>query len=296
MTARSKSWSHAVSAAIANCREKPISSKRSTEIIRKLHALLKPVLLRRLKSDVETSLPPKKEYVLYAPLSERQRELYDAIASGGLRALLVKEAGEKQGQRAGEDDQEEDVPLQTQRKGKGLRKTKQRNYAVDGDDDEYFRKLEAGEIEDLRRKGQEQSTEELTREWRRKTLRTCAPTPSRVLPLTGERSHAVSKVNRMSLQNMVMQLRKVCSHPFLFDWPIDPLTGMKAVNDDLVNASGKMLLLDQLLTELFKRKHKVLIFSQFTTMLDIIEVRIVLQVQRVEEIIIIILVSVGLGN
>ena len=73
---------------------------------------------------------------------------------------------------------------------------------------------------------------------------------------------------------MVMQLRKVCSHPFLFDWPVDPLTGMKAVNDDLVNASGKMLLLDQLLTELFKRKHKVLIFSQFTTMLDIIEVRI----------------------
>ena len=60
-----------------------------------------------MKADVEMQLPPKKEYVLYAPLSERQRELYDAIASGGLRALLVKEAGEKQGQRA--EDEEEDV-------------------------------------------------------------------------------------------------------------------------------------------------------------------------------------------
>lgn len=151
--------------------QKAMSSKRSTEIIHKLHALLKPVLLRRLKTDVETTLPPKKEYVLYAPLSERQRELYDAIASGGLRALLMKEAGQKQG-RKDESDEEEDVPLQTQSKGKGkgLRRTKRKNYAVDGNDDEYFRRLEAGEIEDLRRKGQDQSTEELAREWHRKSL------------------------------------------------------------------------------------------------------------------------------
>lgn len=44
------------------------------------------------------------------------------------------------------------------------------------------------------------------------------------------------------------------------------------LNSELVNASGKMMLLNQLLDELFRRKHKVLLFSQFTTMLDIIEV------------------------
>ena len=82
----------------------------------------------------------------------------------------------------------------------------------------------------------------------------------------------VKHVNNLHLQNAVMQLRKVCSHPFLFDWPIDPKTGEEVVNQDLVNASGKMLVLDRLLTELFKRGHKVLLFSQFTTMLDIIEV------------------------
>ena len=69
-----------------------------------------------------------------------------------------------------------------------------------------------------------------------------------------------------------MQLRKVCSHPFLFDWPIDPKTHELVVNEELVNTSGKMMVLDRLLTELFRRKHKVLLFSQFTTMLDIIEV------------------------
>ena len=80
----------------------------------------------------------------------------------------------------------------------------------------------------------------------------------------------------MKLQNTVMQLRKVCSHPFLFDWPLDPNTMQPVLNVELVSASGKMMLLDQLLGELFKRKHKVLLFSQFTTMLDIIEVRPIL--------------------
>ena len=77
----------------------------------------------------------------------------------------------------------------------------------------------------------------------------------------------------MKLQNAVMQLRKVCSHPFLFEWPLDPKTNQPVINDELAYASGKMLVLDRLLVELFKRGHKVLLFSQFTTMLDIIEVR-----------------------
>lgn len=91
--------------------------------------------------------------------------------------------------------------------------------------------------------------------------------------MTQRQNSTVLQVNNLHLQNVVMQLRKVCSHPFLFDWPIDPETHYQVINDELVGASGKMLILDRLLTELFKRGHKVLIFSQFTTMLDIIEVR-----------------------
>jgi ATP-dependent DNA helicase len=69
-----------------------------------------------------------------------------------------------------------------------------------------------------------------------------------------------------------MQLRKVCSHPFLFNWPLDPHTRQPILNEELVHASGKMMVLNRLLSELIKRGHKVLLFSQFTTMLDIVEV------------------------
>ena len=72
----------------------------------------------------------------------------------------------------------------------------------------------------------------------------------------------------------MMQLRKVYSHPFLFDWPIDPNTRYPLLGEEPVNASWKMIVLDRLLRELFRREHKVLLFSQFTIMLDTIEVNI----------------------
>lgn len=74
-----------------------LTETRNTVLIHKLHQILRPFLLRRLKVDVERSLPPKKEYVLYAPLTERQRELYDAVVKGCLRGVL---AGARSGQDA----------------------------------------------------------------------------------------------------------------------------------------------------------------------------------------------------
>jgi ATP-dependent DNA helicase len=73
------------------------------------------------------------------------------------------------------------------------------------------------------------------------------------------------------LQNMIMQLRKAANHPYLFDWPVIPGTDTFLVDSSIVNISGKMLILQRLLPALFSDNHKVLLFSQFTTMLDIIE-------------------------
>jgi len=73
-----------------------LEESRNSIIIHKLHDILRPFLLRRLKVDVERALPPKKEYVLYALLSARQREVYDAVVKGSLRGLLA-------GARPGED-------------------------------------------------------------------------------------------------------------------------------------------------------------------------------------------------
>ena len=53
------------------------------------------------------------------------------------------------------------------------------------------------------------------------------------------------------------------------------------LNEELITASGKMMVLERLLDELFSRGHKVLLFSQFTTMLDIIEVGIFINLTRV---------------
>ncbi len=44
------------------------------KVLDKLHAVLKPFLLRRIKSDVETSLPAKKEIILYSHMTDLQKK------------------------------------------------------------------------------------------------------------------------------------------------------------------------------------------------------------------------------
>jgi ATP-dependent DNA helicase len=67
-----------------------------------------------------------------------------------------------------------------------------------------------------------------------------------------------------------MQLRLTCNSPHNFFNPWSADSGLP-VDETLITSSGKMLLLDRLLPALFKRGHKVLIFSQFKTQLDILE-------------------------
>lgn len=84
--------------------------------------------------------------------------------------------------------------------------------------------------------------------------------------------------NLPNLRNLAMELRKVCCHPFLCNGLEDDMKarrrqiGKKLDEvDALVGASGKMLLLHKLLPKLRAEGHKVLIFSQFKTMLDVLE-------------------------
>lgn len=51
------------------------------DVISKLHKVLRPFLLRRLKADVEKQMPGKYEHVVYCKLSKRQRYLYDGFMS-----------------------------------------------------------------------------------------------------------------------------------------------------------------------------------------------------------------------
>ncbi|KAF7329504.1 SNF2 family DNA-dependent ATPase [Mycena kentingensis (nom. inval.)] len=228
-----------------------LGSERMGEFISTLHTILKPFLLRRVKADVlGNTLPPKKNYVLYAKLSAAQREAYEAVLGGHLKQWVA--AGhslaapeQKALDRISDETMEEgvDVNVDSPRKLRGRRSV--------------F--------------GAEMTEEELRKERERRRAEEVAAYVRKGIAKT---------VNNMHLQNTVMQLRKVCSHPFLFargdddQWSLaQRLTPDELVarEKDLLGASGKMLLLDRLLGELFRRGHKVLLFSQFTTMLDIIE-------------------------
>ena len=68
------------------------ASKR-VKVVEKLHGILKPFLLRRLKGDVETNLPRKKEIVLYAHMVKTQREFNDALVDKTIGDMLQKMSG-----------------------------------------------------------------------------------------------------------------------------------------------------------------------------------------------------------
>ncbi|XP_078265719.1 chromodomain-helicase-DNA-binding protein 1-like isoform X2 [Rhinoraja longicauda] len=70
------------------------------------------------------------------------------------------------------------------------------------------------------------------------------------------------------LMNILIQLRKCVDHPYLFDG-VEPEPFQ--IGDHLVEASGKLHLLDTLLAFLHPRGHRVLLFSQMTRMLDILQ-------------------------
>lgn len=139
-------------------------------VVQQLHRVLRPFLLRRVKSDVEKSLLPKKEINLYVGMSEMQVKWYKKIL-------------------------EKDIDAVNNAAGKRESKTR--------------------------------------------------------------------------LLNIVMQLRKCCNHPYLFEGaePGPPYT----TDEHLVFNAGKMVMLDKILARMKKQGSRVLIFSQMSRVLDILE-------------------------
>jgi SNF2 family DNA or RNA helicase len=78
-----KEWFNPVSGMIEG------KERASQELIDRLHGVLRPFLLRRLKCDVAKQLPPKFEHALSCRLSKRQRQLYDEfMANADTRKTL----------------------------------------------------------------------------------------------------------------------------------------------------------------------------------------------------------------
>ncbi|CAO3702569.1 unnamed protein product [Rhizopus stolonifer] len=142
-----------------------------SKVVEQLHKVLRPFLLRRIKSDVEKSLLPKKELNVYVGMSPMQRQWYQKILEKDIDAI----------------------------NGVGVNK----------------------------------------------------------------------KEGKTRLLNIVMQLRKCCNHPYLFDGaePGPPFT----TEQHLVDNSGKMVVLDKLLKKCKAQGSRVLLFSQMSRVLDILE-------------------------
>jgi SNF2 family DNA or RNA helicase len=74
--------------------EKPLSSSEPSASVRdRLSRRLRPVLLRRLKSEVAKDLPDKIEQVVYCDLKPKQREVYEALLSESRSAILDADGG-----------------------------------------------------------------------------------------------------------------------------------------------------------------------------------------------------------
>ncbi|KFA78691.1 hypothetical protein S40288_01642 [Stachybotrys chartarum IBT 40288] len=322
--------------------EEFIADQMKQDLVKKMHLILQPLLLRRIKQDVAAYLPRKREYVLFAPMTKEQTDLYnvlsdkDADARSFLEDMVVEKvtaaaaATKKRPGRpkesttapksstakdislpvresprkppaaekpnafsvmmargrpqkkanppskantpARQSSKRKDHPTPTPSESKSAKSSrgstpasvtrrtrKTRGYKeADSDeenmsDDEFEAKL-AGEMGDA--EGAEEVVEE---------------------PLTAEERKlaemidlAKKQVAQKKLGNTLAQLRLVCNSPHNFynPWAISTNIPM---DESIVTSSGKMMLLDRLLPALFDNGHKVLIFSQFTTQLDILE-------------------------
>ncbi|KAF2757643.1 hypothetical protein EJ05DRAFT_439944 [Pseudovirgaria hyperparasitica] len=96
--------------------------------------------------------------------------------------------------------------------------------------------------------------------------------PELLKALFSATNKSVKPTERANLNNLLMQLRKCLCHPFIYSREIEERTEVAAISHrNLVQASAKLQLLELLLPKLQERGHRVLIFSQFLDMLDVVE-------------------------
>ncbi|XP_051504280.1 lymphocyte-specific helicase-like [Myxocyprinus asiaticus] len=212
--------------------ENIVASEREQNILHMLHQILTPFLLRRLKSDVTLEVPPKKEIVVYAPLTNKQEAFYMAIVNKTIAKLLGQEKNDLE-------------PVQLTSSGRPKRRTRKLvDYSEDSTDsaqdlEKYLEKVQR-EMENQESSG----------------------------PVVEVQMPADAQIN-LKLQNILMLLKRCCNHAYLIEYPLGP-SGEYKIDEQLVEASGKFLVLDRMIPELKKRGHKVLIFSQMTSILDIL--------------------------
>lgn len=233
---------------IVNDDENQISEENRVSIVSNLHNILRPFLLRRLKVDVEKELPPKKEYIIHCNMSPLQRQYYIAALTRTLSSFVETQVQNNLDKSAPQSSKGKSSSANMKKRARKTRFNSSLEEVEDEaiSDDEFLESLE--KEADYTFEHNEDDSSFLT-----------------------ETSTVDNSVKNMKLQNLFMQLRKVCNHPYLFFYPYDIKTDTLKNDENLIKNSGKLMILDQLLNALISRKHRTLIFSQMTGMMDILE-------------------------
>ncbi|KKY13165.1 putative iswi chromatin-remodeling complex atpase isw2 [Diplodia seriata] len=203
-----------------------------TSVMDNARRILELLMLRRMKDSpgVDLNLPPKEEVLLYVPLTPLQRFWYLRLLTRSGEALMADLFSDAR-------DKEKEAlkqDLAEEKKIKDLEEVKEkmaRDTPVGSDVWEETREMMMQSLANERQ-------EEKKGDWTK-------------------------------LMNLVMQLRKCCSHPYL-------LPGVSpepyVLDDHITRASGKFIVLEKLVQDLIvKRGKKILIFSGFTNTLDLCE-------------------------
>lgn len=313
--------------------ERFVEDKANHDLVKKIHNVLQPLLLRRVKADVLQWLPKKREYVLYAPMTKEQTDLYNTLTDKNVdtRAYLEKKlidkltgttntpAGSRKASprssrstsvKAGADvakrgdsssktsspasngnafdfmmsksrkpgrpakngaaaykrkeppTSEHSSPKSAKSNGTST-PTRSTRGAVKKNAHRY--KLDESEDDNL---SDDEFETKIADHYTRETPETAStPQTPAEIERTATLELAKKQIAKKKLDNVIMQLRQVCNSPLNF---YDPFPNGEGLDESIITSSGKMLLLDRLLPALFKRGHKVLIFSQFTNQLDIL--------------------------
>ncbi|KIW49268.1 hypothetical protein PV05_10962 [Exophiala xenobiotica] len=264
--------------------------KRKNNLVSTMHAILKPFLLRRVKTDVESTLPKKREYILYAPLTSEQKDLYREILAGTSRSYLEDKAVERieaRSRAASVKRKSNESGRSTPVKSRKISRASTPASVASTGSTRRGRKATRTSYRDVTDREFNARLRQLERGEEGVNLDTASPVPdtpgfSSEEAEEFERAQtlrlAKKEIATKKLQNPIMQARLACNSPHNFYWPWKPATSAEEesgdyprVDESLVTASGKIILLDTLLPRLFKLGHKVLIFSQFKTTLDILE-------------------------
>lgn len=313
--------------------ERFVEDKANHDLVKKIHSVLQPLLLRRVKSDVLAWLPKKREYVLYAPMTKEQTDLYNILTDKNVdtreyleRKLIDKltgttntPAGSRKASPRSSRSTSVNIKAEKGENGSNASKTGSpatngnafhammaksrkpgrpaKNSAATGKRKEpptaercvpkvaktngvntptratrgsarkktSRYKLDESEDDDLSDdEFEEKIAEHYTRE---ETDTPSMPQTPAEIERAATLELAKKQIAAKKLDNVVMQLRQVCNSPLNF---YDPFPNGEGLDETIITSSGKMLLLDRFLPALFERGHKVLIFSQFKTQLDIL--------------------------